>query len=200
MGCLRGAASIFSSKDERYRFINRTGYSPWPKPCRTVPWSPTPLPCCEGARMVVGAQGSPMEQRVPFSATVSPWVLQTLAFASHKQIPRQLLWEIRVLNKAVSRLFLSLCNLPPPQQLSLPLCLEQDLGHPSAEEGESLALCLGLPSLPISSCFTIWRHSMGSGLRENNREADRRGGSKSMVCADPARHIPFYSSATAANS
>ena len=71
--CLQGPASISSSKDERYGFVNRTGCSPWPKPCRAITRSRA------GAGMAVGASGSPTEQRVPFSAVVSP---------SHKQIPR----------------------------------------------------------------------------------------------------------------
>lgn len=70
--------------------------------------------------------------------------------------------------------------------LEQPLCLEQDLGHALAEEGEPLAPCLGLPFLiflPISSCFAIWSYPWGLASRGMT---DARG---TGICAGEGQSV-----------
>lgn len=138
-----GPAAVLSSKDEQYRLMNRRGYSPWPKPCRARP-----------GRAAVALGASP-EQRDRTLWDGSPSLLssrfspQTLASPFYKQIPR----TDSVGNEGVKQgcfQAVSLSNPPPPQQLSLPLCLQPALCCPSAERGQPLASRPGLP-LPFLS-------------------------------------------------
>lgn len=141
---------------------------------------------CTGTGMVMGA---PFKHRVPFSSLVCPWTPRISGSPSQQQIPRTVSMgyegvKARLFPSCSSCFVISLLHSSCP-------CLEQDLGPASAEEGEPLVPCLGLPSplfLPISSCFVIWRHpralASGGMTGEGNRDLCRAR--PEQVSSDPA--------------
>lgn len=158
-----GAASFFSSRtrDAVHRW---DALQPSAEASRSRTQSPVPLSCCKGTGMVLGVLGS-LGGSVPIAAVISVWAPQTLVSLSRADSKD----SFRGKRGCKPRLFpghFSHSNPPPPQQLSLPLCLKRESCCPWAEP---LPCCLGptsLPVLPLPPCSAVWRHSVGSGPGE----------------------------------
>lgn len=117
-----GAASFFSSRtrDAVHRW---DALQPSPKPCGAVRRALRPCPAAKGQGWCWECWAAP-EGTVSIAAAISAWA-HRLWSPSHKQIPR----TASVGNEGVNQgcfqaIFLSHRNPPPPQQLSLPLCLK----------------------------------------------------------------------------